>query len=81
MVYLDLYSDKVWGFSVFFFFHFAHPQAIFTDSHSLSRDHARLSRKLRHVTRLFSLTGVYFQEVDVRYIAQSLISRSHEGQG
>ena len=29
---------------------------------------------------LFSLTEVYFQQVDVRYIAQSLISREHEGQ-
>ena len=31
IVYLDLYSDKVW---VFRFFHFAHPQAIFTDGRS-----------------------------------------------
>ena len=30
-------------------------------------------------TRLFSPTGVRFQQVDVRYIAQSLISRKHEG--
>ena len=31
IVYLDLYSDKVWGF-----FHFAHPQAIFTHGRSYS---------------------------------------------